>query len=210
MKRFLLLFCAVVLIGAIMIVPAFAAESFTVIFSEASYGYIDADPLSLNGWYLTVSVESYTGSSYTFDPIQLTFAPSSEERNSVDLNVDGVNVGLMTYWADLGEGNVYFSLDRFPYDPYEAMTNFTFTPTTPPVVDEPGSDAEASPIGSIFDVFGGVGSWIGSQLSSSTSLFWNASTGSLTFLGVLSTCALVFSLILLLVLVVSRFLRFGG
>ena len=192
-----------------MIVPAFAAESFTVHFCEANWGYVEADPLSLNGWYLTVSVESYTGTSYSFDPIQLAFAPSSEARNAVDLNVDGVNVGIMTYWADLGEGSVYFSLDTFPYDPYEADTCLTFTPTVPPVVDVPDSDI-TSPIGSVFDVFGGVGSWIGSQLSSSTSLFWNASTGSLTFLGVLSICAVGFALILLLVLVVSRFLRFGG
>lgn len=203
MKRFLLLFCTVVLIGAIMIVPAFAAESFTVHFSEASHGSIEADPLSLNGWYLTVSVESYTGTSYTFDPIQLTFAPSSEARNTVDLNVNGVNVGVMTYWAEL-DADIYFSLDRFPYDPYEADTTFTFTPTDPPA----GSDLEASPLGSIFDVFGGVGSWISGQLGASTSLFWTGE--SLTFLGVLSVSGLALAVVLLLVMVVVRFLRFRG
>lgn len=67
-----------------------------------------------------------------------------------------------------------------------------------------------SVVSSFTQVFGSVGSWIAGQLGSTTSLFWNAGTGTLTFLGILAVCALALAVILLLVFVVVRFLRFRG
>ena len=73
--------------------------------------------------------------------------------------------------------------------------------------DAPAVPAPA-PLSGVTDVFGSVAGWLAGQFGAAVSLFWNADTGSLTFLGVLSVCALVFSVIFLIIFICSRFLRF--
>lgn len=62
----------------------------------------------------------------------------------------------------------------------------------------------------IFAIFGDVGDWIVEMLGSITSLFWNATDNSLTFLGVLSLISLGISVIFLMIRVVQNFLHFRG
>lgn len=62
----------------------------------------------------------------------------------------------------------------------------------------------------IFAIFGDVGDWIVEMLGSITSLFWNATDNSLTFLGVLSLVSLGISVIFLMIRVVQNFLHFRG
>ena len=197
------------LIGAIIAVPAFAAEDVILL----TYDLRAEVPKAFSGDYVA---KFYNGADELFwvTPVFAIEAQSEYEKcfefsgagpAGEDLSIcssfwldDVVQFNLYINFSDNGD----MVMDRYGYSKVELV----------PVVggSESGSDAEASPLGSIFDVFGGVGSWIGNQLGSTTSLFWNASTGSLTFLGVLSICAVGFALILLLVQVVSRFLRFGG
>ena len=65
----------------------------------------------------------------------------------------------------------------------------------------------APPTG-VLDVAGGVGSWLAGALGNSFEMFY--ADGALTFLGYLAIAALAFSLIFLIIGLVSRFLKFGG
>ena len=194
------------LIGAILAVPAFAAESYVMTHAQ----FMEGLPLSsvFTGDFIVKVYDS--NGLFWASPVFTVYDSFGQEKcfGFDGAGPSGEYVSICSIFEPL-EGGVLFHLyidsesDDFSF--YDLM--FSYYELVPV---EAGSDAEVSPIGSVFDVFGGVGSWIGSQLGSTTSLFWNASTGSLTFLGVLSLCAVGFALILLLVLVVSRFLRFGG
>lgn len=63
----------------------------------------------------------------------------------------------------------------------------------------------------IFAVFTAIGNWIVETLPMLTSIFWTvgeSGAGQLTFLGVLAVCGLGVGVILLLVHVITRFIRF--
>ena len=61
----------------------------------------------------------------------------------------------------------------------------------------------------ITEVFGAIGAWIITQLSTLSGIFYVAETG-LTFLGVLAVAGLGFSVVFLLIHVIQRFLHFRG
>lgn len=63
---------------------------------------------------------------------------------------------------------------------------------------------------SILDIFLSVGEWISGAVSALIPLFWDSSAGALTFVGVLSVSGLAFSVSMLLISLISKFLRFGG
>lgn len=203
MKRFLLLFCTVVLIGAIMIVPVLASEDVVVLGSDLCAEV----PEMFSGDFV---VKFYNGSDEPFwvTPVFTVAAQFEAEKcyNYIGAGPSGEDIMICSVFQEYdGVYEFYFYLNFVengdPLADYYGYSRAELVPV------EAGSDLEASPLGSIFDVFGGVGSWTSGQLGATTSLFWTGE--SLTFLGVLSICAVGFALILLLVLVVSRFLRFG-
>lgn len=63
---------------------------------------------------------------------------------------------------------------------------------------------------SVLDIFLSVGEWISGAVSALIPLFWDSSAGALTFVGVLSVSGLAFSVSMLLISLISKFLRFGG
>lgn len=69
--------------------------------------------------------------------------------------------------------------------------------TTPTVLD------------SILSVFDSIGTWISDSVTSLMPMFYDASSG-LTFLGVLAVAGLAFSVIFLIIGLISNFLHFRG
>lgn len=217
MKRFLLLFCTVVLVFSIMIVPAFAFEAISVEVVDCVPVNVPVD-LVLNPpsvCDITVICEDF---SYTF----------------TDVSLDQMDhfVGELPEYGPVASLGFFPDIDDSALDAFDFSFNFLGTSAADMVpedhlatlsyggLDQPnftivfspvGSDEPVtggSPLSALFDVFGGVGSWIVGQLGTTTSLFWNGQ--GLTFLGVLSVCALALAVVLLLVFVIVRFLRFRG
>lgn len=197
MKRFLLLFCAAVLACSIMIVPAFAASDLSFEFSQ-----MDEDNWIVRDFYLPDG--DYTLTVYFKDGRVITFPEFSYNGDSTVYYSDDIySYSVMLLRDENGLmfcGDFCDEIDCFMMDDSKCR----IAVFAPPFV-EPES---VSPIDGIFGVFRGVGSWLAGQLGATTSLFWNGQ--GLTFLGVLSVCALALAVVLLLIVVVVRFLRFGG
>jgi len=108
------------------------------------------------------------------------------------------------FFSDSGDGFMLtsedsFTLELLEFDPgvyYFARNNGTIAP---PTLME-----------SILDIFLSVGEWISGAVSALIPLFWDSSAGALTFVGVLSVSGLAFSVSMLLISLISKFLRFGG
>ena len=62
----------------------------------------------------------------------------------------------------------------------------------------------------IFAVFTAIGEWIVQMMTPLQAIFWNAESGTLTFLGVLGVTGLGFGVIFLLIGIIQRFLKFRG
>jgi hypothetical protein len=69
--------------------------------------------------------------------------------------------------------------------------------TTPTVLDN------------ILSVFDSIGTWISDSVTNLMPMFYDSSTG-LTFLGVLAVAGLAFSVIFLIIGLISNFLHFRG
>ena len=203
MKRFLLLFFSAVLVCSLMILPALAAE--TVVFqfdaidsgSHTAPGFLPAGTYQLKAFSADDGgVLVFTSPDFVFDAIK---------GASIEFTgFDGETISIECYNSD--DGFYFFggacdsnNEECLSFSNFYSISYFEFVP----VESEP-----VSPIAGIFGVFTGVGSWLAGQLGTTTSLFWNGQ--GLTFLGVLSVCALALAVVLLLVMVVVRFLRFRG
>jgi len=208
MKRFLLLFFSAVLVCTLMIVPAFASESYSVVFDGCTinttadfvlpYGTYKVTILNASNSAVFVSLPvEYNGTEllalYDGDTLAYKLWISQADENATAFEIDRVNEDYPPVWSD--EVCLVFTLVFDPADPV--------IPPDPGPVPEP-----VSPVAGIFGVFTGVGSWLAGQLGTTASLFWNGQ--GLTFLGVLSVSGLALAVVLLLVMVVVRFLRFRG
>lgn len=197
MKRFFLLFCTAVLVCSIVIIPAFASEV-----SDITIDFVDGVAqssdvlfpgayrivLNVDGNYIDLENDTFEFSGVA-DGLEFSFDFSDHSGFvAVNLDLDGIIVLLSESDGILNESAVGF---------IHIVSVVEDAPVT-------GS----SPLSGIFDVFGGVGSWIVGQLGTTTSLFWNGQ--GLTFLGVLAVAALALAVILLLVFIIVRFLRFRG
>ena len=214
MKRFLLLFCTVVLVCSIMIVPAFAAEAYVGVKSSSSDHCVSFDSIPPSGEYIMSFEFDSDGSILTLiaDP----FVLGDVEEVFIDGNSCLASTAVPIFFrieeailelqfgilADSARSVVLGSFLDMDGNRYSLPDDIVVTLT--PV----GSSQSESPLTGIFDVFGGVGSWLAGQLGTTTTLFWNGQ--GLTFLGVLSVCALALAVVLLLVMVIVRFLRFRG
>ena len=70
-------------------------------------------------------------------------------------------------------------------------------------------------LSAILEVFTGVGEWFVTSFNKVIPIFWtaptgDATTGSLTFMGVLAVAGLAISVVFLLIGIVQRFLKFRG
>ncbi len=204
MKRFLLLFCTAVLVCSLMIVPAFASESYQIEFIDCNINSL-ADFVLPHSTYVATIYDASNTVRFTSEPFDF------DGKTSYYSLMDG-DVLAYKLWIDLlpDDGVTVFEVEHVNEDYFNVWSEdmcvvFSLTLDSPSIAPDPDP---VSPIAGIFDVFGGVGSWIAGQLGTTTSLFWNGQ--SLTFLGVLSVCALGLAVILLLVMVIVRFLRFRG
>lgn len=66
-----------------------------------------------------------------------------------------------------------------------------------------------SVLDSILDVFSSIGEWISSAVTDLQPMFWTAENG-LSFLGVLAVAGLAFSIVFLIIGIISNFLHFRG
>lgn len=220
MKRFLLLFCTVVLICSIMIVPAFAAE--TIVATDFNDYVVLPSAIPAGQYTLTFGIKSSTSNlvltsevfwvgEYVVDGDESGFITSPFLlSNDDDGFVSFSCVLTFVTVTDPVDGEIYLSVVELDGEYYkfdeDAEYVFILTPYDGiPVEPEPGS-----PIGGVLDVFSGIGSWITGQLSAATSLFWNATSGELTFLGILAVVGLAFAVIFLLIGIIQRFLQFRG
>ena len=64
-------------------------------------------------------------------------------------------------------------------------------------------------IGSITDVFSEIATWMTSAIADMEPIFWNSSSG-LTFMGILACAGLGFSVILLVLSLIQKFMKFGA
>lgn len=213
MKRFLLLFCTVVLVFSIMIVPAFASDLEVITVTDPRD--FDSKSVQVNERFSgDYRVLFYDSSS---EPFLITPVVFIDENRTTSYDFTGL-LNNLSFHIEMDflvedDGRVFFcfpfwacSADEcFMLSELFEISRIEFVPAAeyePPAVDG------GSPLSGIFDVFGGVGSWIVGQLGTTTSLFWNGQ--GLTFLGVLAVAALALAVVLLLVFVVVRFLRFRG
>jgi hypothetical protein len=74
-------------------------------------------------------------------------------------------------------------------------------------VTEPLSGEEAA-VDSVFGVFTVIGNWIIAQIPVVLSLFWSSEAEQLTVIGSICVCALGVALLLLLVTLVVRWIKF--
>ena len=196
MKRFLLLFCAVMLVCSIMIVPAFAASDNIVEIHD--YGSTGSHPeLTFGDYVLRITIDGVLA----VDEIICI----DRAFTMIDYSVLG---HVVRFTNDMDDGNGYWEV-VMNCTCYEVNPETSYVYIAPydgiPVEPEPGS-----PIGVVLDVFSGIGSWITGQLSAATSLFWNSAAGELTFIGVLVVVGLAFAVIFLLIGFIQRFLQFRG
>ena len=226
MKRFLLLFCSVVLVCSIMVVPAFAVGEPHYVELFVVGNEIQGEP---PGWLplasdelfdITVSAGDY---SFTFYGVPLDIL----WELPYDDPIYGDDYVFVEFYVEDFEDSLDFcfgmtfrketlkfdNVDGCPCDLKVGETwfsDFTVIIASTDLRQDPEPVTGGSLLSGVFGVFGGVGSWIIAQLGSLTSIFWNADAGALTFLGVLAVAALALAVILLLAFVVVRFLRFRG
>ena len=209
MKRFLLLFCTVILFCTLIIVPTFAAEVYSVDV-DGGGGVIDS-----------VAADTYIVQFSTPD-VAVTFTDPFEVPDNNGEYLDAIS-GFLTTDEGVSGFAIDYSIEFIVYEDglfhseiffdvtyngsqYEGDGTVILTSTSyvPPVPDLPSETAEQS----ILSVFSGLMPWIASSFNGVLPVFWNA-TG-LTFLGVLSVCALALAVVLLIIFGVVQFLRFRG
>lgn len=66
-----------------------------------------------------------------------------------------------------------------------------------------------SVVSAITDVFSAIGTWISNAVTDLLPMFYSTETG-LTFIGTLAVCGLAFSIVFLLIGLISNFLSFRG
>ena len=101
----------------------------------------------------------------------------------------------------------YFYVDMayFPLGDEVLMFDGTFVLEPYVAISE---ESSPSLLGSMFDVFTSISSWLILQLGVLSGLFWNPATGALTLIGILSLAGAAVGVALLMVFLVVRFLRF--
>lgn len=212
MKKMVILLSSVVLLFSLLIIPASAAESdFSLTFEEVQT--VESEYLLPAGTYVAsfdfVSTNVLDWVSDPFVVPELLYQTS--ESVVIFREGEAVYEFSMDSYEDIFTYTFY---DAFG-DPTDDFSNIgssvvvTFIPSEvgPDVPVKGDSTAVAV---SVFDVFAGVGSWIVTSLGSVSGLFWDAAAGNLTILGVLAISALAIGLVLSLVLIISRWLRFRG
>ena len=206
MKKMLIILSSVVLLFSLLIVPASATEVSEVyegVIQEHFAYFLDVNP----GYY---SLNVYTDASRSemllnvpsFELYDGTYSLYFDELDSIFTNItlsvnyseNVLQCALSGYSDHTGDPKFdLFGSVRYP----NVVAELIPIEVDPPLV----------PV-SVFDVFAGVGSWILTSLGSVSGLFWNATAGQLTILGVLAVAALGVGVVLGLVFIISRFLRF--
>lgn len=212
MNKMLILLSSVVLLFSLLIIPASAAESdFSLTFYEAQSA--ESDFLLDAGTYVaSFDFVSSNVSDWVSDPFEVPeLFYQIPEAVAIYRDGEAVYEFSMESYEDVF---IYTFYDAFD-DSADDFSNIGTSVVVTFIPSEAGPDVpvkgESTAVAvSVFDVFAGVGSWIVTSLGSVSGLFWDAAAGNLTILGVLAISALAIGLVLGLVLIVSRWLRFRG
>lgn len=200
MKRYLLLFCSVVLIGALIAVPAFASELLTYE-AQIEDGVGDFGSRIAPGTYVVTL--SINGEALPLEDDLLIVTGQEDEYFEFVFDVDGTSYFLRITLS----GNDAWC--EYLLDDTQVVGSVGLCRVAPPVPDNPIPDpGSGDPLSDVFGVFSPISVWIGSSFSPLIGIFWNGS--SFTFLGVLAVAALALSVVLLIVFVIVRFLNFSG
>lgn len=198
MKKLFIFVCCFALCFSLMAVTAAASElnSFDMAFSPGSFPFYFYDPgvysvdLILNGSVVDSlgNIDLYYGMwNYSFE------VDLSGYLNPCLIQLWGTGSDVDGFWM---EGSALSSGGE------EIEVTLRFTELQP-------GNSDVSAIDSTLDIFGQIGSWIIDSLGMCVTMFYNADTGSLTFLGVLGVSVLAVGVILGLVALIRRMLNFG-
>lgn len=172
---------------------------------EVSYEFALSDTVSditvPSGMYnVDVIIDGFDGVRL---PYVLTVTAGSDPEGLEPFEVPGLNlVQPDIYWIDDALFAAFYCVDNADY----LFGTLVLTPVKSSDVPVKGESPAAAV--SVFDVFAGVGSWLVGSLASVSGIFWNATSGELTLLGVLAVSALGIAVVLGLFYIISRFLKF--
>lgn len=219
MKKILPISLILVLVLALMIVPAFADTVYEALPNDEGGVNFPASSTPSAGIYdieitFMDPVEQMTAS---LSDISLVDTGSSELRADFVFNDD--NYRLLIYPGSGGASVELYYIN--PEPPHEEMpvVSLRMTLVSPAPIDPEPSVPGISPeeggitamvesvVSAIFAVFSAIGNWFVEFLPTLTAIFWTGE--ALTFLGVLAILGLGVSVIFLLISVIRRFLNFG-
>lgn len=205
MKRILLIILAVMLVVALLVVPAFAAEGYTFMSGENGITFDR----------VTLPARGYVVEAIFYDPVEddnviLTSEPFV-------LSVDCPDWIGYSAFADVlfqhSSGSFRVEFDLYEYGDLGyvdvAISNGSELVSSFEVVSLTFVPYQFTTTDSLFTVFARLGEWLGSQLAVLVALFWTAETG-LTFIGTLGVAGLGIGVVILVIVIVARFLRFRG
>ena len=184
--RKICIFVLVVLLVGVLALPAFATsiDSYTYIFSSGSYS---SSSLPSAGDYV---IEFYKADGTKFFSDNFSYSGNFFGTTFM-IDYSGSTL-FADFFIDPSAPSFILDINPVKFDGYFVLI--------------PSVSENLSPLGGITDVFGQIGSFVVFALGSLVSLFWTGS--SLTFIGVLGVCGLAVGVILLIVYLVARYLRF--
>lgn len=199
-KRIMPLMIVAILAVSFFCFPASAAES--VLFPIIDDGGVISLSAPLKGEYVLSFYDGYDSPLYISSPFVFSSDETVIEFSLRDYVIafyftyssDSLELSYCAYCCSVGDDICVFLSDVFRNPSVELVPNVSVT--------------NGSLLSGVLDIFGAIGSWIVLQLGSLVGIFW--SSDSLTFLGVLAVAGLALAVILLLIFVIVRFLRFRG
>lgn len=220
MKRFLIIALVLMLVLAMLAVPAFADE-IEMWEMNSNYDYLDSLP-SAGEYELTIEFESAEdGIPVTTYSCIVTLKRGMVEAYEGHYEEGAYFDTISIPWSsEYSSGTFDLSLKIYPYvdidmglDCFEGcfkstgLVNSSSLSINHAVLKPVLVSGEEAAVDSVFGVFTGIGSWLVAELGNATSLFYQADTG-LTILGVLAVAGLGIAVVFLLINWIKSLLQF--
>lgn len=195
MKRYILLFFTLIVAASLLILPAAASEVDSLAEDVYSVTIDDAGDGSLE-----IPAGRYR--VYVTDADECEYEIGEVVLDASSHYCQVVASGNASFEFCFDDGTLDIAYGGSDPVFYGSVIQFI------PVTSNPPKRNETVTAVSVLDVFAGVGTWIVTSLGSVSGIFWIEATGELTVLGVLAVAALGISVVLGLVYIIVRFLKF--